>query len=59
MRILVDSFARMELFHGSERGKKVLEAIRQNKTEIYTSVLSICEISYRIHEIEDEKTAKH
>jgi len=56
---LVDSFAWMELFHGSERGKKVLEAIRQNKTEIYTSVLSICEISYRIHEIEDEKTAKH
>lgn len=56
--IIVDSFGWMELFQGSEKGKKVLQAIRQNKNEIYTSVLSLYEISYRIQEIKDEKTAE-
>lgn len=56
--MLVDSFAWMELFQGSERGKKVLELIRQNRDQPYTSVLSLYEIGYRVQEIKDERTAE-
>jgi predicted nucleic acid-binding protein len=55
MNILVDSFAWLELFQGSEKGKKVLQILKENK--IYTSVLNLYEIRYRVEEIKDAKTA--
>ena len=57
MNILVDSFAWLELFQGSMAGNKVLSVLKENAGQIYTSVLNLYEIRYRIEEIRDAKTA--
>jgi len=57
MSILVDSFAWLELFQGSVMGRKVLHTLKENAGQIYTSVLNLYEIRYRVEEIRDAKTA--
>ena len=57
MSILVDSFAWLELFQGSVVGGKVLRILKENAGQIYTSVLNLYEIRYRVEEIRDAKTA--
>ncbi|ATZ60650.1 MAG: PIN domain-containing protein [Methanosarcinales archaeon Met12] len=57
MNILIDSFAWLELFQGSVTGRKVLHILKENAGQIYTSVLNLYEIRYRVEEIRDAKTA--
>lgn len=57
MSILVDSFAWLELFQGSVTGRKVLHILKENVGQIYTSVLNLYEIRYRVEDIRDAKTA--
>ncbi len=54
--ILVDSFAWLEILKGSDRGKNALDAIKRSN-DVFTSVLNIYEIKYRIEQIRDEETA--
>lgn len=58
MSILVDSFAWLELFSGSERGKEVLRLLKENVDKLYTSTLNIYEVRYRIEEIKSAETAE-
>lgn len=56
LNLLVDSFAWLEILKGSERGKKALYMV--NKSEkVFTSVLNLYELRYRIEQIRDKKTA--
>jgi predicted nucleic acid-binding protein len=57
MNILVDSFAWLELFQGSGKGKRFLQILKENRGGIYTSVLNLYEIRYRVEELKDAKTA--
>ena len=57
MSILVDSFAWLELFQGSGKGKRFLQILKENREGIYTSVLNLYEIRYRVEELKDAKTA--
>ena len=57
MSILIDSFAWLEMFQGSKKGEKVLRILKENAGQIYTSVLNLYEIRYRVGEIRDIKTA--
>ena len=57
MSILVDSFAWLELFQGSKKGEKVLRILKENIGQVYTSVLNLYEIKYRVVEIKDINTA--
>lgn len=54
--ILVDSFAWLEILAGSDRGRNALSVIKESGG-IFTSVLNIYEIKYRIEQIRDEETA--
>ncbi len=54
--ILVDSFAWLEILAGSDRGRNALSAIKES-SGVFTSVLNIYEIKYRIEQIRDEETA--
>ncbi|MFH1774130.1 MAG: PIN domain-containing protein [Methanobacteriota archaeon] len=57
MNILVDSFAWLELLQGSEKGKRFLQILKENRGGIYTSVLNLYEIRYRVEELRNAKTA--
>lgn len=57
MNILVDSFAWLEFFQGSGKGKRFLQFLKENRDGIYTSVLSLYEIRYRVEELKDARTA--
>jgi PIN domain nuclease of toxin-antitoxin system len=54
--ILVDSFAWLDMLKGSERGKNALDVIKRSN-DVFTSVLNIYEVKYRIEQIRDEETA--
>ncbi len=54
--ILVDSFAWLEILNGSERGEIALSVIKESN-KVFTSVLNIYEIKYRIEQIRDEEIA--
>ncbi len=54
--ILVDSFTWLEILKGSERGKNALNVIKRS-SDVFTSVLNIYEVKYRIEHIRDEETA--
>ena len=56
--VLVDTYAWLELFQGSEKGTKVKEII-QKADPLYTSVLNLYELFYRIEQIKGDDTAYH
>jgi len=56
--VLVDTYAWLELFQGSDRGKKGREIIR-DANPLCTSVLNIYELFYRIEQIRGDNTAHH
>ncbi|MBI4362722.1 MAG: PIN domain-containing protein [Euryarchaeota archaeon] len=56
MKTLVDSFAWLEYFRGTDRGKRVLDHLR--KHEIHVSVLNLYEVAYRVEEEAGEGRAR-
>ena len=48
MNVMVDSFAWMEFFKGTERGKKVLNILHDEDNRIYTTVANYYELYYRL-----------
>jgi predicted nucleic acid-binding protein len=56
--VLVDTYAWLELFQGSDKGKKVREIIR-GANPLCTSVLNIYELFYRIEQIRGDNTANN
>lgn len=53
---LVDSFAWLEILQGSERGNTALSIMKRSE-QIFTSVLNLYELRYRIEQLKDEQTA--
>ncbi len=56
MNILLDSFAWIELFSGSARGRKVVDLINK-ENKIYTTVLNLYEVYYKTLERYSESKA--
>lgn len=48
-KILLDTYAWVEYLEGSEEGKRVRDLLEGEDTEIYTSVLTIAELSDAFH----------
>lgn len=48
MRILLDSYAWMELFKGTEKGAKVRRLIENEQNEAYTSAANYYEVYYSV-----------
>ena len=51
MRILVDSFAWLEIFQGGKRGEKALKHLETNTGELYTTTENFYEVYYRSAQI--------
>lgn len=54
---LLDSWAWMELFHGSPAGGKILE-LAKNADRLYTTSANLYEVLYRIGQDEGEQAAE-
>ena len=48
MKIVLDTYAWIEYFKGSEAGKKVNQILESQENEIFTSIMSIAEISSKL-----------
>jgi predicted nucleic acid-binding protein len=48
MNIVVDSFAWIELFKGTTRGKRALDVISEEKNTVYTTYGNYYELYYRL-----------
>ena len=48
MKIVFDTYAWIEYFKGSEAGKKVNQILESQENEIFTSIMSIAEISSKL-----------
>lgn len=58
MNILIDSWAWIEIFEGSQAGRTAIELIKDQKNVAFTTVLSIYEVWYRIKQKFDEEKAR-
>lgn len=54
--VLVDTYAWLEMFQGSDKGKKVREIILE-ANPLCTSVLNIYELFYRVEQLRGDGTA--
>lgn len=61
MNILLDSWAWIEVFKGTEKGKEILEiveGIARDENKIYTTTANLYEVYYRIHEDEGKEASE-
>ncbi|MBI5036396.1 PIN domain-containing protein [Candidatus Micrarchaeota archaeon] len=56
MNVLLDSYALLELVSGSQEGNQVRQIITESAT-IYTTVLNLYEVRYRMTQIYSQKDA--